>query len=108
MGRPTKYPQVLQLAIGQAVIIPLAQVDSLVSLRVSMSTLAQRHGIKLEVHLNARKDEVEIARVSNEPVVDNLEVRPAIRRGYMTKEERKVLMDEAWQKHLASFADEEA
>lgn len=64
MGRQLKYPQLLELNIGQSLFIPRTQIGSVQTVRNIVSRLGQLHGLAFAVRDDRDEPHVEVARVA--------------------------------------------
>lgn len=92
MPRPYKYPELLELNMGESLFIPRSEVGSIQTVRNVVTRINKKHGLGLSVHDNFSDDEVEIARPhaskrSTEP--SKREVRESASRRAMTREEMR-------------------
>lgn len=65
MARPLKYPELLDLKIGESLLIPRDEVGDIRVLRVVVSRLSKKHGLRLSVRDDYKENDIEISRWPN-------------------------------------------
>lgn len=85
MSRPFKYPEILELKVGESFYLPKTHIESLTTLRVIVSRMAKSKGLVLSLHDNWREGVVEITRLSSRTPIKGV-IGPATPRRMSLKE----------------------
>lgn len=109
MGRKIKYPQLLEINIGQSILIPRSQIGCVQTVRNIVYRLGLREGLAFTVRDDPSEPHVEVARVARTAEESGVTVcETTFVTYYVSPEERRRSYRERMDEILAKLnADEE-